>query len=66
MDFEEDTKAMRLRSVHPGHSVDEVVENTGFDLVVPDNVPETEPPRPEELDLLRNVIDLQGLLREAA
>jgi glutaconate CoA-transferase subunit B len=63
-DFDEVTKAMRLRSVHPGHSVDEVLENTGFEVIVPDEVPETEPPRREELELLRTVIDVQGLLRE--
>lgn len=63
-DFEETTKAMRLRSVHPGHTVDEVLDNTGFDVIVPDDVPETDPPRPEELDLLRTVVDREGLLRE--
>jgi hypothetical protein len=56
---------MRLRSVHPGHSVEEVVENTGFEVIVPGDVPETEPPRPEELELLRSSIDTHGLLREA-
>jgi glutaconate CoA-transferase subunit B len=62
-DFDDETKAMRLRSVHPGHSVEEVLANTGFEVIVPDDVPETEPPRPEELKLLREVIDSQGLLR---
>jgi len=56
---------MRLLSVHPGHSVEEVLENTGFEVIVPDTVPETEPPRPEELELLRDSIDTRGLLREA-
>ena len=36
---------MRLRSVHPGHSVDEVVENTGFEVIVPDGVGTTPEPR---------------------
>lgn len=63
-DFETEDKSMRLRSVHPGHTVDEVVENTGFEFEVPDSVPETEPPRPEELELLRTTIDTRGLLRE--
>jgi glutaconate CoA-transferase subunit B len=62
-DFEEDTKRMRLRSVHPGHSVEEVVENTGFEVVIPTDVPETEEPRPEELELLRTIVDTEGLLR---
>jgi hypothetical protein len=41
-----------------------VLQNTGFEVIVPDDVPETEPPRPEELELLRDVIDIEGLLRQ--
>lgn len=62
-DFDEKTKAMRLHSLHPGHSLEEVLENTGFEVIVPDEVPETEPPRPIELETLRTLIDRQGLLR---
>jgi glutaconate CoA-transferase subunit B len=62
-DFDDTSKRMRLRSVHPGHTIDEVIENTGFEIVIPSDVPETEPPRPEEMELLRSVIDSQGLLR---
>ena len=43
-DFETPDNRMRLRSVHPGVTVDEVVEATGFELVVPDDVPETRLP----------------------
>ena len=48
-------------SVHPGVTVDEVVEATGFELVVPDDVPDTRDPTPEELDLIRTVLDPRGL-----
>ncbi len=51
--FDEDSKAMRLEQVHPGVSVEDVIENTGFDLIIPDVVPTTEPPTEEELNLLR-------------
>ena len=44
-------------SVHPGVTVDEVVAATGFALAVPDDVPETRCPTPEELDLIRTVLD---------
>jgi glutaconate CoA-transferase subunit B len=63
MDFEEKTKRMRLKSVHPGIRVAEVVEKTGFELVVPSTVPETEPPTEEELLVLRTRIDVKGTLR---
>ena len=52
---------MRLRSVHPGVTVDEVVAATGFELVVPDDVPETRAPTADELELIREVIDPHGL-----
>ncbi|MDI1343634.1 MAG: CoA synthetase, partial [Pseudolabrys sp.] len=42
-----------LQSVHPGHTVDEVVENTGFDFDRPASVPQTPAPSPETLRLLR-------------
>lgn len=63
MDFEAGSKRMRLKSVHPGVSVDDVVANTGFELVLPASVPVTEGPTPEQLDVLRNRIDVQGALR---
>lgn len=63
LDFAPETKRMRLASVHPGATVDEVRGRTGFDLVIPDKVPETPPPTAEELDILRRRIDPQGLLR---
>lgn len=51
-DFETPDNRMRLRSVHPGVTVDEVQEATGFDLVVPDAVPESRLPTSEELVLI--------------
>jgi len=56
-DFDTPDHTMRLRSVHPGVSVDEVMEATGFSLVIPDDVPDTRLPTPEELGLLRDVLD---------
>jgi acyl CoA:acetate/3-ketoacid CoA transferase beta subunit len=62
-DFDSPDHSMRLRSVHPGVGVEEVVEATGFELVVPSEVPETRLPDPEELQLVREVID-PGSLRD--
>ncbi len=45
-----------LASVHPGHTVEEVIEHTGFDFGRPTRVPETEPPSPETLKLMREVV----------
>ena len=51
---------MRLVSTHPGVTVDEVVENTGFELYV-DNPTETRTPTLEELILIREMLDPKGL-----
>ena len=64
MDFDEKTKRMRLKSVHPGVSLEKVVENTGFELIMPKSVPTTEPPTEEEIQILRTRVDPQGLLRK--
>ncbi|MFB6354012.1 MAG: CoA-transferase subunit beta [Halobacteriales archaeon] len=56
-DFEPDTKRMRLHSVHPGETVEGVRNRVGFDLVVPDDPPETPPPTDEELSILRDLKD---------
>jgi glutaconate CoA-transferase, subunit B len=46
----------RLDSVHPGHTVEEVIENTGFDFDRPATVPETPAPSSGTLRLLREVV----------
>src|SRR5690606_21620860 len=43
----------RLASVHPGHSLEEVQDNTGFDFDVPDTVPETPLPDASMLGIMR-------------
>ena len=63
LDFDDDSKRLRLRSVHPGVAVDEVRRQTGFDLLVPDHVPTTPLPDADELAILRTRVDPRGLLR---
>jgi len=60
MDFDPKTKRIRLATVHPEVSVQQVVDNSGFDLIIPQNVPTTELPTYEELELLR-AIDPKGI-----
>ena len=61
LDYEPESGRLRIKSVHPGVTVDEVVAATGFDLVVPAEVPESRLPTAEELALIRTVIDPQNL-----
>lgn len=55
MGFEPETKAMRLENLHPEVNLEEVVEKTGFDLIIPERVPVTEPPTAEELETVRSL-----------
>ncbi|HEX5065214.1 MAG TPA: CoA-transferase [Myxococcota bacterium] len=58
-DFATPDHSMRVASLHPGVTREEVVANTGFELVVPASVPTTRTPSADELRWLREVIDPQ-------
>ncbi|MET7361759.1 CoA-transferase [Streptomyces sp. NPDC005562] len=60
-DFGTPDRRMRVASLHPGVTLDQVREATGFALAVPDDVPYTREPTAEELRLIREVVDPRGL-----
>ncbi|PSM42324.1 CoA-transferase [Streptomyces dioscori] len=60
-DFATADRSMRLASLHPGVTVEEVVAATGFELSVPDGVPYTREPSPAELRTIREDLDPEGL-----
>lgn len=45
-----------LESIHAGHTLEEVLDNTGFEFDRPETVPTTQPPRPEDLRAMRTEI----------
>jgi len=51
--FDKQKSRFRLESVHPGHSVEEIHDQTGFAFDCPDRVPLTRAPDPEILALIR-------------
>jgi hypothetical protein len=57
LDFATPDRAMRLRSVHPGVAVADVIAATGFGLVLPEDVPVTRSPDARELGLIRTRLD---------
>jgi len=59
--FDPDTKRMRLESIHPGTTLDEVLANLGFRPLVPRDLPTTEPPTAEQVRLIRQEIDPKGM-----
>jgi acyl CoA:acetate/3-ketoacid CoA transferase beta subunit len=58
-----DDRPFRVESVNPGVDVQEIVDNTGFVLEVPSQVPTTAVPTAKQIDLLRTEIDPHGTSR---
>lgn len=61
LDFRGPDHSARLVSVHPGVTVSEVIDATGFELDVPGDVPVTRRPSAEELRVIRELVDPRGL-----
>jgi acyl CoA:acetate/3-ketoacid CoA transferase beta subunit len=59
-DFDTPERVLRVRSLHPGVTPDEVRAATGFDLDVPEGTPESRRPTDGERRLLREVLDPRG------
>lgn len=59
--FDPQTRRMRLESIHPHTTLEDVLANMGFQPVVPDHVPVTEPPTAEQIRLIREEIDPEGI-----
>ncbi|MGR5530207.1 CoA-transferase subunit beta [Vibrio alfacsensis] len=55
MDWQGPNNQLRVLSVHPGVSVDDVVANTGFEIFVPDVVSVTPAPTIEQLEIIRQL-----------
>ena len=55
--FDKKTKRMKLLSLNPGISVIDVVDNTGFELIIPDIIEQNDEPSVEELRILREEVD---------
>ncbi|HWA14187.1 MAG TPA: CoA-transferase [Burkholderiales bacterium] len=51
--FDQARRRFRLESVHPGHSLEEIRDNTGFDFDCPGRVPVTEAPDAQTLASIR-------------
>lgn len=57
--FDKDAGVMRLDSIHAPYTLDEIRENTGFELGVGEPVATTPPPSAEELRALRGIVRSQ-------
>jgi glutaconate CoA-transferase subunit B len=61
MGYHPDSKWMMLLAVQPGVTVKQVLENTGFELLIAPEVTENPPPSADELTILRNEVDKDRL-----
>lgn len=61
LDFDPESKRMRLISIHPGTTLEDVLANLSFQPIVPDDLPTTEPPTAEQVRLIRHEIDPEGM-----
>ncbi|MFW6068174.1 MAG: CoA-transferase subunit beta [Chloroflexota bacterium] len=62
-DFDNAAHEMTLAALAPGFSVDQIQKEVGWDLRVSDSLHEVEPPSDEELRIVREELDPQGLYR---
>ena len=60
--YDEETCRMRVESLHPGVSLEEVKDNCGFELLVFGELDNTPPPTAEELRVLREEVDPDGYI----
>jgi glutaconate CoA-transferase subunit B len=61
-DFEEETKRLRLLSLHLGVSIAEVKENSEFDIIISDGTETSPEPTVQHLQILREQIDPAGVV----
>ena len=62
MDFHPESRRMRVASLHPGVTFEEVQQNTGFPLLRAESPAVTEPPTVREIEILRNEVDPRGYI----
>jgi len=55
--FDDNSKRMKICTIHPGIDLETVKNSTGFELLIPDEIRETKPPTEKELKTLREKVD---------
>ncbi len=59
--FDEDTKRIKVETIHSGVNIEDVKNSTGFELIFPEKIKETLPPTIKEVELLREKVDPLGI-----
>lgn len=61
--FDERSKRIKLLSVHPGVTIDQILENSSIDIIIPEKVETSPEPTPRELQALREIDPLGMVIR---
>lgn len=59
--FDDETKRMKVGTIHPGITLEEIRKSTGFELLIHESLRKTIPPTEEEINILRNKVDPLGI-----
>ncbi len=59
--FDNETKRMKIGTIHPENDLETVINSTGFELIIPDDLKETRPPTVKKIKLLREKVDPLGI-----
>jgi len=62
MGYDPSSKRMKVESLHPGASKQDVIDNTGFEMLFAESIPITLEPTDEELHVLREEVDPEGII----
>jgi len=62
MGFDPVGKRMQVESLHPGVTREEIIDNTGFEMLFAENVEETPEPTNYQLEILRTEVDPNGMI----
>ena len=55
LNFDDETKEIKVSALSPGVTAEQVRDNTGFDIHIEGNIETTNPPSQAELDVLRHL-----------
>ena len=62
-EIEHKSRRMKLLSLHPNRKIEDIKENTSFEILVPEKIKKTSPPTELELELIREKIDPLNIRR---
>jgi len=60
--FDKNSKKMKLISIHPGVNIDQIKDNSSFEIIIPKDIIVTKPPSKRELKILKDIDPLKMVI----